>query len=77
MKLMKTALKYGTVFGAGMFSGIVLYAIGAIRNHDEPFLSTDEVLILNGDTDKQYKIVAHTGVPEIGDTSLGTIERVN
>lgn len=79
MKLMKTVLKYGAVFGAGAIGGIAMYVYGAILNHDEPFLSTDEVLIVKRGDDsihKIYKVVAHTGVAEVGDTSLGTIERI-
>lgn len=75
MKLMKTVLKYGAVFGAGAFCAGFMFAYGAVINHEEPNLPEDEVLILNGDSGKQYKVVAVTGVDD-GNLSLATINRI-
>lgn len=76
MKLMKTVLKYGAVFGAGALGALAAFSYGAVINHEEPCLPDDEVLILNNDGDKKYKVVAMTSVPKVGDASIATIERI-
>ena len=76
MKLMKTVLKYGAVFGAGALGALTAFSYGAIINHEEPYTPDNEVLILNNDGNKKYKVVAMISVPKVGDTSIATVERI-
>lgn len=77
MKLMKTVLKYGITFGAGVVCTGIMFAYGAVANHEDPSLRFpgEEVLILNGNDNRQYKVVAINGV-EDGSLSLATINRI-
>lgn len=76
MKLMKAALKYGTVFGAGVLCTAFAAAFAAVYASENPD-PDGELLILNGDGDKQYKVVViGDHVPNDGSLSLAAITRI-
>lgn len=74
MKLMKTVLKYGAVFGAGIVCTILASGYGAVYNDRNPG-PNDQVLILDDCNGKHYRVVAITNTDKHS-LSLATIRRI-